>query len=337
MPQWDEWTEFICENESPRLDSFIAAKFPDLSRSRAQKLISEGHVLHNGEKTKASAPLTTGDKIAIRLPKPKKIALEAEDIPLHLLYDDDQLAILEKPAGLVVHPGAGHEEGTLVNALLHRFGAELSMGKGIGGELRPGIVHRIDRNTSGILLITKTEKALHHLSEQFQKHTITRRYQGLCWGELPAQGEFSGAIARDPKERKRMAVIESGRRALTKFTRLESWEKSASLFEAELFTGRTHQIRVHFSHAAHPLAGDSIYANANNKAKKNMELGLRQLTKKCPKAAALLQNLQEKGRQFLHAAQLGFVHPSSGKSMEFHSPLPKELEEIVLEWKRCNP
>lgn len=333
MPSWDEWTTHACDSDAPRLDSYIAAHFPELSRSRAQALIREGHVRHNGEAAKSSNPVATGDKLEIRLPKPKAVDIQPQDIPLHIIFEDEHLAVLDKPAGLVVHPGAGHEEGTLVNALLHRFGAELSKGKGIGGELRPGIVHRIDRNTSGILLITKTEEAHKKLTEQFQAHTISRRYRGLCWGELPEKGEFDGPIARDPKERKRMAVVETGRRALTKFRRLERWGKAAALFEAELFTGRTHQIRVHFSHAGFPLAGDAVYSSGG-KAKTIRDAGMKLLTRDCPGAAGKLKLLFENSRQFLHAAHLGFAHPVSNEQLSFDSPLPPELANIVLEWDR---
>lgn len=332
----DEWTTLVCDAPSPRLDLYLAAKFPELSRSRVQKLIEQGHVRRNGAAPKASSPLEPGDRIELRVPKPKAIELRAEAIPVKILFDDQHLAVVDKPAGLVVHPGAGHEAGTLVNALLHRFGAELSSGRGIGGELRPGIVHRIDRNTSGILLVTKTEDAHRKLSEQFQKHTVTRRYRGLCWGVLPANGAFDGPIARDPKERKRMAVVPAGRRALTKYTRSECWDKAASLFEAELFTGRTHQIRVHFSHAGHPLAGDAVYAAASRAGRASKEEGLRLLDRKCPPAAAAIRELQSQSRQFLHAAHLGFDHPGDGRRLEFESPFPPELERIVLEWKRCS-
>lgn len=330
-----EWSSAVCREDGTRLDVFVAAAFPELSRSRAQKLIDEENVLLNGAPAKANTKLKAGDRVEVRVPPPKKIELAPEEIPLEVLHDDADIAVIDKPAGLVVHPGAGHEEGTLVNALLHRYGAELSAGRGIGGELRPGIVHRIDRNTSGILLITKTETAHKHLSHQFKEHTITRKYKGLCWGELPPQGAFEGAIARDPKERKRMAVVSHGRRALTRYTRLAIYQKALSLFEAELFTGRTHQIRVHFSHAGHPLAGDSVYTSVSRAARVKKEEGMRILQRKCPKAAALLSALQESGRQFLHAAELGFQHPVSGKAMHFTSALPPDLEEIVLELEQC--
>lgn len=330
-----EWTSTVCKEEAPRLDTFIVAAFPELSRSRAQKLIAEENVLLNGSPTKSNAKLKAGDQVQVRLPAPRKIGLAPEEIPLEVLHDDPDIAVVDKPAGLVVHPGAGHEAGTLVNALLHRYGAELSVGRGIGGELRPGIVHRIDRNTSGILLITKTDAAHKNLSQQFKEHTITRKYRGLAWGVLQPSGTFAGPIARDPKERKRMAVVAEGRRALTHYTRLAVYLKAVTLFEAELFTGRTHQIRVHFSNAGNPLAGDSVYASVSRAARIKKEEALRILQHKCPAAALLLTNLQANGRQFLHAAELGFRHPTSGKEMRFTRALPPDLQEIVLELEKC--
>jgi 23S rRNA pseudouridine1911/1915/1917 synthase len=233
----------------------------------------------------------------------------------------------------VVHPAAGHDDGTLVNALLHHF-PDLSTGSGIGGELRPGIVHRIDKNTSGILLVTKTDLAHQHLSQQFKEHSITRRYKGLCWGALPEKGEWNEAIARDPKERKRMALVPDGRRALTRYRRVSAYA-GLSLFEAELFTGRTHQIRVHFSAHGFPLAGDAVYSNATRAARRAKEDGSKSVAKRCPAAASSIEALAERGRQFLHAAHLGFTHPVSGQRLEFNSDLPADLKEIVLSLEPC--
>ncbi|RZA01430.1 MAG: RluA family pseudouridine synthase, partial [Proteobacteria bacterium] len=224
----------VTDGEGERLDAYLAKNFPELTRSRGQKLIEENFVRRNGGAAKANNRLSNGDQLEIFLPAPKPLGLRAEEIPLQILFEDDHLAVIEKPAGLVVHPAAGHEDGTLVNALLHHF-TDLARGGGIGGELRPGIVHRIDRQTSGILLVTKTDIAHQHLSRQFKEHTITRRYRGLCFGALPAAGEWNDPIGRDPRERKRMAVVESGgRSARTKFRRLDKFLGPLSLFEAEL-------------------------------------------------------------------------------------------------------
>lgn len=324
-----EWTKIISAASGDRLDVYLA-KNCELSRARIQKLVAEGRVLYKGETAKSNQLLETGDEISVFLPPAKSSPLEAQNIPLELLYQDAELAVIEKPAGLVVHPAAGHEDGTLVNALLHHF-TDLSKGSGIGGELRPGIVHRIDRNTSGILLITKTDRAHHSLSLQFKEHSISRRYTGLCWGKLPAAGEWKGAIGRDPKDRKKMAIVESGRSALTKFRLLERFHEAVTLFEAELFTGRTHQIRVHFSSAGFPLVGDSVYEGG--KGKQATEAGLKILAKQAPGAHSRAVSLRAAERQFLHASHLGFVHPVSQERMEFNSPLPGDLAGLVLSLK----
>jgi 23S rRNA pseudouridine1911/1915/1917 synthase len=328
------WNNATADREGERLDVAIARLFPELSRSRVQKLIEQGHVRLNGQAAKANLKPETGDRIELYLPPPRPLDLKAESIPLEILFQDEHLAVIEKPAGLVVHPAAGHEEGTLVHALLHHFGEVLARGSGIGGELRPGIVHRIDKNTSGILLVTKTDLAHHHLSRQFKDHSITRRYTGLCWGGLPASGEWNEAIARDPRERKRMALMPAGRPALTRYRRKEIFP-GAALFEAELFTGRTHQIRVHFSAHGFPLVGDPVYGNATRAARRGREEGARALQKKCPSAVAAAEALQEAGRQFLHASHLGFAHPVNGSRLEFTSELPPDLNALVLELRSC--
>ncbi len=331
--QAGQWISITAEVAGERLDVALARLFPELSRSRAQKLILEGFVRCNGAGAKANLKLAVGDTLEVFLPLARAVGVEAQNIPLEILYQDEHLAVVEKPPGLVVHPAAGHEDGTLVNALLHHF-PDLSTGSGIGGELRPGIVHRIDKNTSGILLITKTDLAHAHLSQQFKEHSISRRYLGLCWGSLPSRGEWNEAIARDPKERKRMAPSEKGRTALTRF-RCVSGFPGVSLFEAELFTGRTHQIRVHFSFHGFPLVGDSVYGGACRAARKSREEGGRVLAKRCVEGSRLVEKLEEAGRQFLHAAHLGFVHPVSQKRMEFNSELPEDLREIMLALEPC--
>ncbi len=327
---WNKTT--VEDTDEPRLDVFVARNF-EVSRTLAQRLILAKNVKANGIPARVSLKLLTGDTVEVFLPVPKPTSLSAENIPLHIYYQDSDLAVIEKPAGLVVHPSVGHSDGTLVNALLHHLG-DLSSGGGIGGELRPGIVHRIDRNTSGVLLVTKTDRAHQGLSAQFKEHSITRRYRGLCWGKLPSLGEWSGPIGRDPKERKRMAIVENGRHAVTRYRLLQSYG-SLSAFEAELLTGRTHQVRVHFAAHGFPLVGDATYIGAYRAARMKREAGLKSLRRIGPKLVPILENLEEQGRQFLHAAMLGFTHPASGKRLEFASELPPELAEIMLSLTAC--
>jgi len=327
------WSAYPVTESGERLDVFIARE-GGITRSQAQRLLGESFVRVNGQPPeKAGQKLEAGDEIEVFLPTPKKSGLHPEDIPIQFLHQDSHLAVIVKPAGLVVHPAVGHANGTLVNALLHHL-EDLSSGAGIGGELRPGIVHRIDKNTSGILLITKTDSAHLHLSSQFKDHSITRRYLWLCWGKLPESGEWNAPIARDPKERKRMAIVEGGRKAITRFRTLRHFTDQLTAFEAELLTGRTHQVRVHFAANNFPLVGDSTYAQAFRSARQKREKGLRALSKQ--PFFPVVEKLEEKGRQFLHAAHLGFEHPATGERMEFHSELPPELEEIMVglgKWK----
>ncbi len=317
------------ETSEPRLDVFVARQFPELSRTAAQRLIEEKQILVNQAPQRVSYKLQPNDQIKIFLPPAKTSGLTAQNIPLHIIHQDQHLAVIEKPAGLVVHPAVGHSDGTLVNALLHHL-KDLSQGSGVGGELRPGIVHRIDRNTSGVLLVTKTDQAHQHLAQQFKEHSITRKYFGLCWGPLPAQGEWNGAIGRDPKERKRMAITENGRRATTRYKALKHFGAAATLFEAQLLTGRTHQVRVHFAAHGFPLAGDSTYAQAYPSARNQRERGLKALRRSHPDAVKLLERLDEEGRQFLHAAFLAFTHPTTGQRMDFASDLPAELQNVMV-------
>lgn len=318
----------------PRLDAYLARSVPGLTRTQAQRLIHEDQVRVNQEPARAAYKLQPGDRVQVLLPAPKATALAAEDIPLNILFQDEHLAVIDKPAGLVVHPAAGHEQGTLVNALLHHM-PDLSRGSGVGGELRPGIVHRIDRQTSGTLLVTKTDLAHQHLSQQFKEHTITRRYIGLAWGKVPDLGEWNAPIARDPKERKRMAIVAAGRRAVTRFRATQRFGEILTAFEAELLTGRTHQVRVHFAHHGFPLAGDSTYNEASVSARNKRAAGLKVLRRQAPEAAGALEELDERGRQFLHAALLGFTHPVSGDRLEFSSPLPEDLTAIMLSLTPC--
>jgi 23S rRNA pseudouridine1911/1915/1917 synthase len=330
----EQWNVVAADQEGERLDLALSRLFPELSRSRVQKLIEEGLVKRNGAPAKANLKLIVGDSLELFLPAPRPLGLKAENIPLDILFQDTHIAVVEKPAGLVVHPGAGHEEGTLVNALLHHF-PDLPSGSGIGGALRPGIVHRIDRQTSGILLITKTDLAHQHLSQQFKEHSISRRYRALCWGKLASQGEWNDPIGRDPKDRKRMAPTPAGRTALTRFKKISDHPGPLSLVEAELFTGRTHQIRVHFSAHGFPVAGDTTYTHASRAARRAKEEGMRFLTKTLPAAAAALEALHQRERQFLHAIHLGFTHPVTGERLNFSSELPPDLREVMVSLDPC--
>lgn len=307
--------------ESPpgeaRLDSYLAGRLPELSRSRVAQLLGEGRVLLNGRVPRKSERLALGDVIEVELPPPEPTELEPEAIPLEIVYQDRDLAVIDKPAGLVVHPAPGHRRGTLVHALLHHL-TDLS---GIGGVLRPGIVHRLDRDTSGLLLVAKNDEAHRRLAAALKRREIRRRYLVACWGHLRRdEEEVSAPIGRSPSQRQRMAVVEGGRPALTRFRRLERW-RGADLLEAELVTGRTHQIRVHLASIGHPVVGDAVYgAGAERGIGGTLRGWAREFARRVP-------------RQFLHAAELELVHPRTGKALHFTSPLPPELAEAAA-WAR---
>lgn len=317
----------LCSSPGSRLDVFLAQSAPDLSRSRAQKLIAEGLVRVNGAKARASHVLEAGDEIEYEIPSPRPTDLRAENLPLRILHEDEDLIVLDKAAGVVVHPGAGNWSGTLVNALLHHSGGKLAS---VGGELRPGIVHRIDKNTSGVLVVTKSDRAHAGLAQQFKEHSIDRAYWGVAWGKLPPQGEWNEALGRDPKHRQRMAARPDGKRAVTRFTLKESLSDGlASFFEAQLLTGRTHQIRAHFAHHSFPLLGDATYTAANRTCLQKRQVAMAKLQKRAPDLGALIEAIFTENRQFLHAIRLGFAHPISGKRLEFTAPMPEELEKIL--------
>ncbi len=294
------------------LSLFLQGQF---SRNRLQQLIKQGQVRVDQHPcldpaTKLKAPAT----ISLNIPAAIPAEPEAESIPLDLYYEDDQLLVVNKPAGLVVHPGAGNPKHTLVNGLLHHCAGQLS---GIGGVERPGIVHRIDKLTSGLLVVAKTQTAHTHLSEQFAEHSIHRRYQALIWGKpTPAQGRIEGAIARDPTNRKRMAVRKTyalAKPAITDYRLLHYFDKiKVSHVECTLHTGRTHQIRVHMLHLGHPVIGDPIY-----------RVGKAQLNH------AKTLGLPLPDRQMLHAAELGFIHPVTHEPMQFKAPLPPDMQGFM--------
>ena len=290
--------ELDAETDGGRLDSFIAEN-TDLTRSAAQRLIESGFVKVNGTEKKAKYALRAGDRITVELPPPEPVELTAEDIPLDIVYEDADIAVVNKPAGMVVHPAPGNPSGTLVNALMFRL-KDLS---GIGGELRPGIVHRIDKDTSGLLVVAKNDFAHNFLASQLKTHLVERTYYALAEGNFREDaGTVSAPIARHRTDRKRMAVAEGGREAVTHWKVLERFG-NVTFLEVELETGRTHQIRVHMAHISHPLVGDPVYGKAKN------ELGFT--------------------GQALHAGRLRLTHPRTGERMEFTAPLPEYYEKAL--------
>jgi len=288
--------EFTASSPGERLDKYLAEQC-QISRSYAQKLINEGQVEVNGHAAKASQKLNAGDKVVANIPPPSPISLTPEAIPLKVIYEDNDLIVIDKPAGLVVHPAAGHRSGTLVNAILARC-PDLGT---INGTIRPGIVHRLDKDTSGLMMVAKNEAAHASLSHQIKQRLIRKGYIALVLGHLsPEHGIIDAPIGRNPKDRKRMAIVSGGREARTEY-KVIRYLDDYTLVEAMPETGRTHQIRVHFAAIGHPVFGDHVYG----------------------KRSAML------GRQFLHAHRLGFKLPSSGKFVEFKSELPPDLEEVL--------
>jgi 23S rRNA pseudouridine1911/1915/1917 synthase len=287
--------EFFADHDGERLDAFLSRRCgQELSRSYAHKLIADGLVTVNGAPSKPSHRLGRGDDVVVLLPPPEVVALEAEAIPLGIVYQDEDVIVVDKPAGLTVHPAAGHPRGTLVNALL-TVCPELA---NIKGTLRPGIVHRLDKDTSGLLVVAKNERAHASLARQIKEREVHKVYLALVRGRVePPEGVIDAPIGRHPRRRQRMAVVEGGRAAQTRYRVRELLDDGYSLVEAEPLTGRTHQIRVHFASIGHPVVGDRLYG----------------------KASPLV------GRQFLHAWRLGFRLPASGRYQEFESPLPGDL------------
>ena len=297
-----------------RLDRFLAESLPELTRSQVKRLIDEGRVLQDGKPVKAGARLKGGEDLVISLPEPAPAEAISEEIPLNILYEDPLLVVVNKPAGMVVHPAPGHHQGTLVNALLHHC-KDLS---GIGGELRPGIVHRLDKGTSGVMVATKNDLAHNHLARQFKDHSITRRYVALVHGLWPEnRGIVDQQIGRHPTQRKKMSSAgRTGRRAVTHWRVLQRFEQDRlTLVELTLETGRTHQIRVHFAEMQRPVVGDPVYGGAG----RTKSLG-------DPELRNLVNRLD---RQALHARLLGFIHPESGTYLEFSAPLPEDMQGIL--------
>ena len=315
---------------SDRLDRFLAQSFPAVSRARFQRLIADGQVSVEGiPATETRHKLKAGQLVTCVIPPASIAEPQAEIIPLNVVYEDKDLIVIDKPAGLVVHPGAGNETGTLVNALIAHCGDSLS---GIGGVKRPGIVHRLDKDTSGLLVVAKNDAAHQGLSEQFAAHgrdgRLERAYQAIVWGAPERnKGIVSANIARSNTNRQKMAISKSAmsRQAVTHYEVLQSFGKPplASLVRCVLETGRTHQIRVHMTHIGHPLLGDRVYGQSFKASLNNLDEAAREAVK--------LLN-----RQALHAAVLGFEHPRTGKPLSFESPIPPDMSELLKALKRSS-
>jgi len=295
------------EQGGQRLDRFLTSFLGSHSRSQLQKLIADGLVTVAGRTAKANLTLKDGDRVRIELPVPVASAVEGEALPLEILFQDDDVAVVNKPAGMVVHPAAGHSSGTLVNALLHH----LSGLSGIGGELRPGIVHRLDRGTSGVMVVAKHDRAHQELSRQFHDREVEKEYIALVWGVVQAGRRIDAAIGRDPSDRQKMSSrAKYAREAVTRITRAMHLP-GLTLCQVAIHTGRTHQIRVHLSAIGHPVVGDSVYGGVHRRV---------------PGDIRAVQRLE---RPFLHAARLAFTHPRDGRRMEFTAPLPDDLQDVL--------
>ena len=300
-----------------RLDSCLARLLPDLSRSRLKNLIQGGNVAETGSRartvTDPAERVKPGQQFTVTVPAPTPAIPEAQSLPLDIVFEDSAVIVVNKPAGLVVHPAAGNPDRTLVNALLAHCGDTL---KGIGGVARPGIVHRIDKDTSGLMVAAKTQAAHTSLSAQFADHSIERAYQALVWGiPRPASGRIEGDIGRSPTNRKKMAVVRNGKRAVTRYMTNQTFADQVSLVTCRLETGRTHQIRVHMSHIGHPLLGDRLYGRAR-RLPKAIDAKIREIVDGFP-------------RQALHAAVLGFDHPESQERLRFEAPAPDDMAALT--------
>lgn len=290
-----------------RIDKYLSNEMPDFSRSFLQNLLSRELVCVNEKPVKANYKLRTGDEITVQIPPQKAVEIVAEDIPLSILYEDEDVLIVNKPKGMVVHPSAGHESGTLVNAIMYHCKDNLS---GINGEIRPGIVHRIDMDTTGSLIICKNDKAHQNIAKQIQVHSINRIYEGIVMGVLKEdEGTVKTLIGRSPSDRKKMAVVtQNGKEAITHYKVLKRF-RNYTYVQFKLETGRTHQIRVHMAHLHHPLLGDTVYGPAK-------------------------QPFSLKG-QTLHAKIIGFEHPTTKEYVEFEAPLPEYFTKLLKKLENC--
>ena len=293
------------ENVSDRIDKYISSKNEDISRVMVQRLIDEGNILVNGKETKASYKVQAGDKILVKIEDPKPTELVPQEIPLDVVYEDDDILVINKQKGLVVHPGNGNQDGTLVNAILARCKDSLS---GIGGEIRPGIVHRIDKDTSGLLIVAKNDKAHINMSNQIKEHKVKKTYLALVRGVVKENyATINMPIARSTKDRVKMAVDKNGKEAVTHIKVLERFN-GYTFIEVNIETGRTHQIRVHMAQIGYPLVGDFVYSNGKN------PFGVE--------------------GQMLHSYKLEFEHPITGKKMELTADLPKYFKDVLEELRR---
>ncbi len=307
------------EESGERLDTYLAGRNIFASRSRIKKMIEEGLIEVNGVKAKAGYKLKAGDCVVLREAEPAESCMLAEDIPLEIEYEDADILVVNKPAGMVVHPAAGNYSKTLVNALLHHC-RDLSA---IGGVLRPGIVHRLDKDTSGLLVVAKSQEALNSLQKEFREHRVTKIYEAIVFGDMPEEaGVIDAEIGRHPTDRKKMSTISKhGKQAVTRWRVLERYG-IISHIEVQIETGRTHQIRVHLNSIGHPVLGDNVYGNASRKLQNISDQMLR-------------SQLKSLKRQALHACRLGFAHPVRHTLLEFSSPLPGDMRK-VLEFTRIS-
>jgi 23S rRNA pseudouridine1911/1915/1917 synthase len=303
------------DSDGVRLDLFLASVVADRSRSQIQRLIKEQSVRVAGRVAKSNQPVKAGQIVVLEVPEAVAAQPQAEALPLPILYQDRDVIVIDKPAGMVVHPAAGHASGTLVNALLHHVD-DLS---GIGGEKRPGIVHRLDRGTSGLMVIAKNDAAHEELARQFHDREVEKEYVALVWGVVQAGRRIDAPIGRDPGNRKKMSArARRSREAVTRIVRTEHLNPAVTLAEIAIYTGRTHQIRVHLSAIGHPIVGDSVYGGVRRHV---------------PGDVRAVQRLE---RPFLHAAKLVFKHPADGRRMEFTSELPDDLERVLDELRERN-
>src|SRR6266496_5719363 len=298
------------ENAGERLDAFLASNIEGWSRARLQRLIEDADVLVNGRAAKPSYKLRPNDGIEVELIVPSSIGFVPEDIPIEIIHEDDELIVVNKPAGMVVHPAAGVNSGTLANALAFHF-QQLST---TGGAARPGIVHRLDKGTSGLLVVAKTEAAHEHLADQFRAREVFKSYVALVHGEVEKQnGQIDQPIARDPRKRTRMAIVRAGRPALSIYKIRERFQRF-TLLDVQLKTGRTHQIRVHLAWLKHPVVGDEVYGSGRDKTVID---------------PAISSRIGRLSRQFLHSKKIGLRHPRTNEELCFYAPLPPELKTLL--------
>jgi 23S rRNA pseudouridine1911/1915/1917 synthase len=297
------------EYDKQRLDRFLVSVLGDLSRSQIQRLIADGHVAVANRAARANLAMREGDRVSVTMPEAAPSTVESEALPLDIVFQDADVAVLNKPPGMVVHPAAGHSSGTLVNALMHHL-TDLS---GIGGERRPGIVHRLDRGTSGLMVVAKNDAAHHELARQFHDREVEKEYIALVWGVVQAGRRIDAAIGRDPVNRQKMSArARHARHAVTRITRAHHMP-GLTLCQVAIHTGRTHQIRVHLSAIGHPIVGDAMYGGVHRRV---------------PGDIRAVQRLE---RPFLHAARLVFHHPRDQRRLEFIAPLPDDLQSILDE------